>query len=83
VVTDAASGRFARLVANDLLRRLAEAAPLPFRWQSRAVSEILDDARARNDESRLALWAGQSAGLVDDLPTAAEVLARLIPRSVE
>jgi nitronate monooxygenase len=80
-ISDAASGRYARLIENDLLDRLEQAPKLPFMWQSSAVSDILDEARRRNDGGMLALWAGQSSSLINDLPSAVEVVSRLMDQT--
>ena len=78
VITDVASGRYARLIENELIQMLDRTDRLPFMWHGSALSDVLDKARATNNASLLALWAGQCSGLIHDLPSAREVVQRII-----
>lgn len=80
VVTDVFSGRYARALKNGFIQRYAGAgAPvLPFPWPYFAAGDIYRAAAAQGNREYLPMWAGQSAGLVQNLPGAAEVVERLV-----
>lgn len=77
-ITDAASGRYARVIRNRFTGETQGMPTLPFGWQGSAVSELFERARELEDSEHMALWAGQSCGLIDDLPSASEVVARIM-----
>lgn len=77
-VTDVASGRFARLIENEFIRRYGDNPVMPFGWQGSAVGDLFQGARDAGNAQFQGLWAGQAAGRINDLPTAAEVVARII-----
>ncbi|AIE86425.1 2-nitropropane dioxygenase NPD [Fimbriimonas ginsengisoli Gsoil 348] len=80
VVTDAASGRYARVLRNRFTDHYAAtgAPTLPFGWQGSAVAPLFDQARALEDPDHMALWAGQSTGAIHDIPSVAEVVRRIM-----
>jgi nitronate monooxygenase len=73
-VTDAASGRYARLIRNRFTDEYGSNPTLPFGWQGSATADLFDKARDLRDKSHMPLWAGQSAGRVKELVGAAEVI---------
>jgi nitronate monooxygenase len=77
-VTDVASGRYARLIRNAFIEEYGDAPVLPFGWQGSAVSDLFQGARERENPDGMGLWAGQSVGLIRDLPPAGEVVARIV-----
>jgi nitronate monooxygenase len=83
VVTDVLSGRWARVLRNALTDRLTGGAGervdvLPFPSQYLTNADIFGAAQAADDPDHLPLWAGQTAGRIDDLPWAADVVAETI-----
>ncbi len=79
-LTDAFSGRYARLLRNDFSRRYAKSgAPvLPFLWQASAAKDIYDRAAAEGNPDYFPMYAGQSVGLIHNLPGAAEVIEAVV-----
>ncbi len=79
-LTDAFSGRYARLLRNDFSRRYAKSgAPvLPFLWQASAAKDIYDRAAAEGNPDYFPMYAGQSVGLIHNLPGAAEVVESVV-----
>jgi nitronate monooxygenase len=79
-VTDALSGRYARVLRNKYTEQYAEtgAPTLPLFWQTSAAQDIFDRARDNGDAGYYPLWAGQSVGAVGDYPTAAELMRRIV-----
>ena len=75
-VTDAFSGRYARALRNSFTDRYASSgAPvLPFLWQYVASGDIYKGAAAQGNPDYFPMWAGQSVGLIHNLPGAAEVV---------
>ena len=51
---------------------------LPGYVQSRAARDIVEAAAARKDGEHFPMWAGQSVGLIHDLPGAAEVVRAVV-----
>lgn len=80
VVTDAFTGLYARVLRNTFTTEYgASGAPvLPGYVQNRAARDILEAAVARKDGEYYPMWAGQSVGLVRDLPPAADVLRLVV-----
>ena len=77
-VTDVASGRHARLIENEFIKRYGDNPVMPFGWQGSAVGDLFQGAREAGNAQYQGLWAGQAAGRISDLPTAAEVVARIV-----
>ncbi len=79
-LTDAFSGRYARLLRNEFGRRYAKSsAPvLPFLWQASAAKDIYDRAAAEGNPDYFPMYAGQSVGLIHNLPGAAEVVESVV-----
>ncbi|MBV0893741.1 DUF561 domain-containing protein [Microbacterium sp. NC79] len=75
-LTRAMSGRLARGVENDAVRRLADAGYAPFPAQNMLTGAFRRIAAEQNDASKLSLWAGQAASLATG-ETAADVFAEL------
>jgi len=78
-ITDAASGRYARVIRNAFTEEYAqsEAPVLPYAWHTRATADLFQGARDSGDPRYMGLWAGQASGRIQDLPSATEVVARL------
>lgn len=78
VITRAFSGRPARGLANALSEQLAHSADvLPFPLQHAATTPLRRASAQRGDPRFVALWSGQAAPLLRDLP-AAELTRTLI-----
>lgn len=81
-VTRAFSGRPARAARNALLDELSAGAPAAYPHLNRASAPIRTAAAAADDESAVALWAGQTHHLARVLP-AADVVALLVAEARE
>jgi len=79
-VTDTLSGLWARALANRFTRESTESgAPvLPPLVQRGAANDVFIAARKQGDADYYPMMAGQSVGLVRDLPGAGEVVAAVI-----
>jgi nitronate monooxygenase len=79
-VTDAFTGRYARVLRTAFIERYGRSgAPvLPFPWQYLVAADIYREAVARDHRDYFPLVAGQSVGLINNLPTAAEVVESVI-----
>jgi nitronate monooxygenase len=79
-VTDAFSGLWARALRNTYTEEYAASGSpvLPPLVQTNAAQDVFTAAAAQGDAGRFPLYAGQSLGLIHDLPGAAEVVARLV-----
>ncbi len=79
-ITDVFSGRYARVLRNEFTRRYGNSgAPvLPFLWQGSVARDIYDRAAAEGNPDYFPMWAGQSVGLIHNLPGAAEVVESVI-----
>jgi nitronate monooxygenase len=79
-VTDAFSGLYARAVRNTFAREYdASGAPvLPSLLQSNAADDVYRASAAKDDPEYFPMWSGQSVGLIDDLPGAAEIVASVV-----
>ncbi|HEV8474101.1 MAG TPA: nitronate monooxygenase [Methylomirabilota bacterium] len=84
-ITDVVSGLWSRYIRNAYIDEYEKtgAPVLPVHAQSRFAQDIFDDATKREDAAWLPLATGQSAGLVRDLPTAAEVVERIAREAQE
>src|SRR5215831_21010858 len=80
IVTDVFTGRYARVLRNTFSENYARScAPvLPFPWHYLAAADIYREAAAKDNRDHFPLVAGQSVGLVNNLPTAAEVMETII-----
>ncbi|HEY7512723.1 MAG TPA: nitronate monooxygenase [Vicinamibacteria bacterium] len=80
VITDAFTGLYARVIRNRFVDEYAASgAPvLPGYVQSVAAADIFGAARERQDTDHYGLWAGQSVGLVRDVPEAAAVVRAVV-----
>ena len=77
VLTDRWTGRWARVVRNRFVDALGGAEPLPPYLQQAALMDVVEAAGAQNSREHLPLWAGQSVGLIHDLPGAEELVRRM------
>jgi nitronate monooxygenase len=77
VITDAFTGLYARVLRNTFTTEYGAPA-LPGYVQSRAARDIFEAAAARKDGEYYPMWAGQSVGLIHDLPAAAEVVQAVV-----
>jgi nitronate monooxygenase len=80
VTTDVLSGLYARALSNRFVAEYEESgAPvLPGLLQSSAAQDIYQAAAARGRRDYFPLWAGQSAGLIRDVPAAGDVLRSIV-----
>jgi nitronate monooxygenase len=80
ILTDALSGRYARVLRNKYTDQYAQtgAPTLPLFWQTSAAQDIFDLARERGDSDYYPLWAGQGVGNIQDYPSAQELMARIV-----
>ena len=78
-LTEAYTGLWARSLRNRFTEDYADSgAPvLPTLMQQRAAQDVFAAAAQQRDPEYTALYAGQSTGLVHDLPGAAEVVERI------
>jgi nitronate monooxygenase len=79
-ITRSVTGLWARYLRNTYVSEYdASGAPvLPALVQSQAAGDIFRDAARREDPAWLPMATGQSAGLVRDLPGAADVVASIV-----
>jgi nitronate monooxygenase len=79
-MTDAYSGLWLRTLRNRYTAEYgASGAPvLPALLQTRAAQDVVEQARRRADGEYFPMLAGQSVGLVRDLPGAAEVVEAIV-----
>ena len=79
-VTDAFTGLYARALRNRFIEDYeASGAPvLPSLLQSMAADDIFAAAGQRGDREYFPMMAGQSAGLITDLPSAADVVRGIV-----
>ena len=82
VVTDRLSGRYARVLRNtltdcyDAAVNLGDALPFPDQYLLNA--DIFAAALKAGEADHLPLWAGQSAGRLNDLPWAGDVVREIV-----
>ena len=76
-VTDVASGRYARLLRNEITESYGDGPVLPFGWHGNAIADLFQAAREAGDSNYQGLWSGQAAGLINDLTPAAEIVSRI------
>jgi nitronate monooxygenase len=79
-LTDVVSGLWSRYIRNAFIEEYEKtgAPVLPVHVQGRFAQDILEDATRKEDAAWLPLATGQSCGLVRDLPSAAEVVERVV-----
>jgi nitronate monooxygenase len=79
-VTDAISGLWLRTLRNTYIEeyRAANAPVLPPLLQTRAASDVIEEAARRGDGEYFPMLAGQGVGLVRDLPGAGEVVETIV-----
>ncbi len=78
VVSSAFTGLPMRTLRNRFTAEYGDAPVLPPMLQSSAAEEIFKRAAERGDAAYFPMPAGESAGLVSDLPSAAEVVASMM-----
>jgi NAD(P)H-dependent flavin oxidoreductase YrpB (nitropropane dioxygenase family) len=78
--TDAYSGLWLRTLRNRYVAeyRASGAPVLPPLLQTRAAQDVVEEARQRADGEYFPMLAGQSVGLVRDLPGAGEVVEAIV-----
>ncbi len=79
-MTDAISGLWLRALRNTYIEeyQAASAPVLPPLLQTRAVSDIIEEAGRRADGEYFPMLSGQGVGLVRDLPGAGEVVETIV-----
>jgi nitronate monooxygenase len=79
-VTDAFTGLYARVLRNAFTEQFQQpGAPLlPLLWHELTASDIYRAAAAQGNPEYFPMWAGQSVGLIHNLPGAAEVVETTI-----
>jgi nitronate monooxygenase len=79
-LTDVVSGLWSRYIRNTYIEEYEKtgAPVLPVHVQTRFAQDIFDEGARREDPAWVPLATGQSAGLVRDLPAAAEVVERIV-----
>jgi NAD(P)H-dependent flavin oxidoreductase YrpB (nitropropane dioxygenase family) len=78
IVSAAFTGLPMRTLRNRFTAEYGEAPVLPPMLQSNAAEDIFRAAAERGDASYFPMPAGESAGLIDDLPPAATVVESLV-----
>jgi nitronate monooxygenase len=78
VITSAFSGLPMRTLRNRFATAYGDAPVLPPMLQSSAADDIFKAAAQRGDAEYFPMPAGESAGLITDLPSAAEVVQRIV-----
>jgi nitronate monooxygenase len=79
-VTDAYTGLYARVLRNAFTAEYAASgAPVIEGYlQASAARDIISESAKRQDPDLYPMWAGQSVGMVNDLPRAAEIVERIM-----
>ena len=79
-ITDVFTGRYARVLRNAFIENYGRSgAPvLPFPWHYLVAADIYRQAVAKDHRDYFPLVAGQSVGLINSLPTAAEVVESVV-----
>lgn len=78
VLSSAFTGLPMRAIRNAFTNAYAAAPVLPPMLQSSAAEDIFKAAASRGDAQYASMPAGESAGLIDDLPPADEVMRRIV-----
>lgn len=84
-VTDAFTGQWARVLRNTFVTeyRASGAPTLPSLLQVAAAQDVYTAAAKRQEAEYFPMYAGQSAGLVHDLPGAADVVEAVVREARE
>jgi NAD(P)H-dependent flavin oxidoreductase YrpB (nitropropane dioxygenase family) len=79
-ITDAVSGLWLRTLRNTYVEeyQAANAPVLPPLLQTRAASDVFEEAGRRADGQYFPMLSGQGVGLVRDLPGAGEVVETIV-----
>ena len=79
-VTDTFTGLYARALRNTYMSEYeSSGAPvLPPLLQTKAAEDIYVAAARRGEREYFPMWAGQSAGLINDLPAARDVVRAIV-----
>jgi nitronate monooxygenase len=79
-VTDVFSGQWGRALGNRFAReyRASGAPVLPSLLQTSAAQDVYAAATARQEPDYFPMWAGQSVGLIRDLPGAGDVVDAIV-----
>jgi nitronate monooxygenase len=79
-LTDGFTGQWARTLRSEFTDVWADAgaAPLPGLLQAAAAADIYQQARRNDDDQLQPLYAGDSAPLISDRPSAGEVVRRIV-----
>jgi nitronate monooxygenase len=79
-LSDAFTGQWARVLRNTFATeyRASGAPVLPGLLQAAAARDVYDAAARRQDPDYFHMYAGQSAGLIHDLPGAADVVHAIV-----
>jgi NAD(P)H-dependent flavin oxidoreductase YrpB (nitropropane dioxygenase family) len=79
-ITDAFSGLYARVLRNRFADEYERSgAPvLPSLLQAKAAEDIYGAALSAAERDYYPMYAGQSAGLIDDLPSASDIVVALV-----
>jgi nitronate monooxygenase len=67
-----------RVIRNAFSDEYGDAPVLPPMLQSSAAEDIFAAAASRGDAQYASMPAGESAGLIEDLPPAADVVRRIV-----
>jgi nitronate monooxygenase len=79
VLTDAWTGRWARVLKNRFVAELeARSDALPPYLQQSALLDVMEAAALQDSRDHIPLYAGQGVGLVHDLPAAGDVVRRMV-----
>jgi nitronate monooxygenase len=78
VVSDAFTGLPMRVLRNRFTDGYGRRPVLPPMLQSAAAQDIFAAAGSRGDREHFPMPAGESAGLIDDLPSAADIVRALV-----
>jgi len=78
VVSAAFTGLPMRTLRNQFTNAYGDAPVLPPMLQSSAAEDIVRAAGQRGDAAYFPMPAGESAGLIDDVPSAADVVRRIV-----
>jgi nitronate monooxygenase len=76
VVTDAFTGLYARVLRNRYTQIYGESSPmvLPAGMQQIAIADIVSESATRGTGDYYPMYAGQGLGLIQDVPTSADVI---------
>jgi NAD(P)H-dependent flavin oxidoreductase YrpB (nitropropane dioxygenase family) len=83
VVTSAFTGLPMRTLRNRFTSEYGDAPVLPPMLQSSAAEDIFATAAQRGDDRYFPMPAGESAGLIADLPSAADVIRTMVREADE